>query len=200
MVTMQNITGLFSEKEILNMLVKKMEEVFDDFADTKRRYEEAMATLAAESSHWRSVAVQEVQEAVQKKVISILFFSAFLGFWANLQYFFDPVSQDFLNEDFDVFLHEKDARALPEYVSAQSVCDKFYAQISLEQAEKYENVIAYTSYLETIGPKIAHFFGYSLGNKLLYRLVPGYRSDMVHTLRYRMLLEGYLGQNIDWIS
>lgn len=198
MVTMQNMLELFSGNEMANMLVEKMEEMFDDFADIKHQYEEAMASFSAEDSQCCDISARDVREAIGRKVAAKLCFSGFLGFWANLKYFWDPVAQDFLNVDFDVFLQEDTARTLPEYVSAQSICDRVYAQISVTQAAKYENVIAYTSYLETIGPKLAHFFGYLLGNKLLHRFVPGYQSSMVHTLRYRTLLENYLGQRIDW--
>ena len=43
------------------------------------------------------------------------------------------------------------------------------------------------------GPKLAHYAGYELANKLLPWVVPGYREDYRQTIVYRRELEKYLG-------
>ena len=43
------------------------------------------------------------------------------------------------------------------------------------------------------GPKLAHYAGYELANKLLPWVVPGYREDYRQTIVYRRELEKYMG-------
>ena len=43
------------------------------------------------------------------------------------------------------------------------------------------------------GPKLAHYAGYELANKLLPWVVPGYREDYSQTAAYRRELEKYMG-------
>ena len=57
----------------------------------------------------------------------------------------------------------------------------------------FEPIISYKSVLEVSGMKLAHYFGYLLGNQLFYRSIPGYHSDAMLDLRYRCLLEDYFG-------
>ena len=52
------------------------------------------------------------------------------------------------------------------------------------------------SHLETVGPKLAHYYGYVLGNQLFPHVIPGYVADPQLTLRYRHTLEAYFGVHI----
>ena len=53
------------------------------------------------------------------------------------------------------------------------------------------------SYLENTVPKFAHYYGYLLGNKILYRIIPGYHADLGVTMRYNARLEEYFGKRFD---
>lgn len=98
--------------------------------------------------------------------------------------------------EFSVFLREDMACRLPEYEKAQNTIDCFYTALSSGQKEVFEDITEYISYLETTGPKIAHFCGYILGNELLYRIVPGYYPDGILTMQYRNMLAKYIGKVI----
>ena len=63
-----------------------------------------------------------------------------------------------------------------------------------KQKETYEAVNTYTSHLETVGPKLAHYYGYLLGNELLPWVIPGYHADSVLTIRYTDMLRQYFGE------
>ena len=43
---------------------------------------------------------------------------------------------------------------------------------------EFEDIVVYI-YLETVVPKLAHYYGYLLGNELLPCIIPGY-----HTIGY----------------
>ena len=105
------------------------------------------------------------------------------------------MARNFLDVDFEVYLREETAYRLPEYVDAQKNRERFYSQLTSAQREIYEDVSTYTSHLETLGPKLAHYFGYLLGNELLPRTVPGYHVDSVLTIKYNTLLAKYMGKH-----
>ena len=104
------------------------------------------------------------------------------------------MTRNFLDVDSEIYLREETAHRLPEYEGAQKVLDQFYALLSPNQKVLYEDVISYSSYLETTAPKLAHYYGYLLGNELLPRIIPGYHGDMALTVRYRMMLRDYFGK------
>lgn len=89
---------------------------------------------------------------------------------------------------------EATAIRLPEYVRAQDTIDAFSSSLTPTQKEEvFEDVIAYIAFLETTGPKLAHYYGYILGNDILYYTVPGYHQDDVLAKRYRIMLRDYFG-------
>ena len=98
-----------------------------------------------------------------------------------------------MHVDFEVFLHEGIARRLPEYEKAQTVIDDFFSVLRLQDAY-VESITEYIASLETFVPKLAHYYGYMLGNDILHDLVPGYFPDTVLTMRYQSMLECYFGQ------
>ena len=55
----------------------------------------------------------------------------------------------------------------------------------------------YICYLETVGPKLAHYYGYLLGNAMLHRVIPGYQPDLALTLGYFTMLKNYFGTECD---
>lgn len=197
MVTMQNFLDYLTDKEIYHTLIEVMTKDFGDFADAKKRYENAMHTLQAEIGKNVTPSVEDAMEAIQRQTISILFFSGVLGLKANLDNFINPLTRNFLDADCEVYLREDTAHRLPEYERAQTVLDQFYALLSPEQRNIYEDVITYICHLETVGPKLAHYYGYLSGNKILPLIVPGYHIDMLLTTQYRMMLKDYFGRNIN---
>lgn len=193
MLNMKTIVNQMLEKNMVDQLVNVLSENVSDFSMSKAQYLETMGMLQAELGDAADPSVQEEMEAVEKQAASQLLFSAYLGIKANLDNFTDPVARNFLDVDYDVYLREKAARRLPEYESAKIMRDRFYAQLSPVQRKKYEAVIAYTSHLETAGPKLAHYYGYLLGNELLPRVIPGYYPDSIQTARYTAMIKSYLG-------
>lgn len=184
---LENLTGHNAVEAFVQWMAGKDE----DFAADYQQYTEAMDVLQKELGNL----VKDEIDAIEQQCASNLLFSGFLGLKANLDNFIDPVVRNFLDVDFEVYLREETAHRLPEYERAQKVRDRFYSLLTPAQKEIYEDVITYTSHLETVGPKLAHYYGYLLGNELLPRIVPGYHSDMVLTIKYNSMLEDYFGKH-----
>lgn len=179
-------------EQIVAALAEAMAENFEEFAADRAHFNETIALLG----EGVTPSVSDLVDSIYQQVGSCLLFSCFLGFKANLDHFIDPVGRTFLDVDSEVYLREDMAKRFPDYKDAQQVQDQFYAALTLAQQEQYEDISTYISHLETVGPKLAHYYGYVLGNQLFPRVIPGYVADSQLTLRYRHMLEKYLGVRI----
>ena len=184
---LEHLTG----RHIVEVFVQAMAVECEEFAADHQRYTDAMDVLQKELGD----PVKDEIDAIEQQCASDLLFSGLLGLKANLDNFIDPVAKSFLDVDFEVYLREETAHRLPEYVHAQKARDRFYSLLTSSQREIYEDVITYTSHLETVGPKLAHYYGYLLGNELLPRVVPGYHIDSVLTIKYNSMLAEYFGKD-----
>lgn len=195
MLTLQTVFDQFTGKEPVEALIRTLEDSFQDFREVQQKYAQAMEKLQNDLGE---ISVDKEKEAIRQQIASTIFFSGVLGVVANLRYFSDPVSGDFFRAGPEVYLRENTAKNLPEYIKAQEIREQFYAGLTPAQKTLYEDVTEYVCYLESAGPKLAHYYGYLLGNELLYRIVPGYHPDMALTLSYCTMLEKHFGKRFDW--
>lgn len=191
MITIQTILSQLTGEEIYTSLIQMMAEEFDDFDASWRQYDRAISILQAELG---DDLIINLIESIQQMTVSNLLFSGVLGIKANLDNYINPVARNFLDVDPDIYLREDTAHRLPKYDTAHKVLERFYAQLTSHQQVLYEDIIRFTSHLETLAPKLAHYYGYLLGNELLPRIIPGYHADMALTMRYRMMLGDYFGK------
>ena len=173
-------------KEIVEALVEIMAENFTDFATDQVRFGETISWLKKESC-----SVGEVVDAIGQQIGTTVLLSFFLGLKANWDHFVDPIARTFLDVDAEVYLREDMAKQLPDYQNAQRKQEQFYASLTPVQQARYEDITSYICHLETVGPKLAHYYGYLLGNHLFPRIIPGYVADEQLTLQYRIMLENY---------
>ena len=198
MLSVNTIFEKINYKEIVATLVDTMATNSEEFVADQTRFDETVSFLDVELGQHASPSVADLVDAVDQQIGSVLLFSCFLGIKANLDHFIDPVSRTFLDVDPEIFLRENVARQLPDYQNAKHVQEQFYATLSSMQKEKYEEgITTYVCHLETVGPKLAHYYGYVLGNLLFPHVIPGYVSDTQLTFQYYYWLSAYLGFNIE---
>lgn len=200
MLVERNTFEKISYKEIVEKLVDFMASNSEEFVADQNHYNETISFLAAESGHHASPSVTDLVDAIDQQIGSTLLFSCFLGIKANLDHFINPIGRTFLDVDPEIYLRENIARQLPDYQHAQHVLEQFYHTLSPKQKEKYdEGITTYICHLETIGPKLAHYYGYLRGNQLFPRIIPGYISDTRLLIQYRHMLKVYCGLNIETV-
>ena len=175
MIDVKTIMEQFTGQALTNSLIEFLEQHCGDFPEIREKYQETIAQ--AEEG-------KKLAEAIVAQTASDLLFSAALGLKANLDHFCDPIARTVLEVDPEIYLRESVAHSLPQYIEAQKIRDA---------AEANDAIIEYTTYLETFGPKLAHYFGYLLGDELLPRIVPGYQPDPLLTIRYRDWVRTYMG-------
>ena len=187
-----------SYKEIVTKLADVLARNSEEFHEDLAHFNETISLLEAELEQDTSPSVADLVDAIRQQIGSTLLFSCCLGLKANLDHFIDPVSRTFLDVDPEIYLRENIARQLPDYLRAQRVQKQFYKALSRIQREKYdEGITTYICHLETVGPKLAHYYGYLLGNQLFPHVITGYVSDTQLLIQYRYMLETYLGINIE---
>ena len=187
-----------SHKEIVTKLEDVLATNSEEFVAYQTHFNEAISMLKTELEPDTSPSATDLVDAIYQQIGSTLLFSYCLGLKANLDHFIDPVSRTFLDVDPEVYLRENIARQLPDYLRAQRVQEQFYKALSRIQREKYdEGITTYICHLETVGPKLAHYYGYLLGNQLFPHVITGYVSDTQLLIQYRYMLETYLGINIE---
>lgn len=193
MTKMQKMMDQLAGPSNVDALIGMMEEHFEDFGDVLERYTLAMHNLKKALGEEK---VNEEADAIRRQTASDLLFCGLLGIKANLDNYINPVARNFLDVDSETYLRETIAHRLPEYKDAQKQRDQFYALLPVELRESYDAVTAYVCYLQTVGPKLAHYYGYLFGNELLPRIIPGYSIDPALTAQYRQMLEDYLGKRL----
>ncbi len=182
-VIWEQLTG----EHITEVFIDLIKEMFGDFKQVQNRYLAAMEKLAKIQGDF----CKAERDAIDKQLRSLVLFSGMLGLKANLDHYIDPIARSILDVDAEVYLREETAHRLPEYKAAQQARDAFFARLSPEEQEIYGDVIGYTCYLETVAPKLAHYYGYILGNELLPQIIPGYHPDAMQTARYEAMLNRY---------
>lgn len=175
MIDVKNITEQLTGQALTNSLIEFLIQHCEDFPKMREKYQETMA---------QSEKRKALAEAIDTQTASDLLFSAALGLKANLDHFHDPITRTFLEVDPEIYLRESVAHSLPQYIEAQKI---------REATECDDDITAYTTYLDTVGPKLAHYFGYLLGDELLPRIIPGYQPDPILTFRYHNWVCGYMG-------
>lgn len=184
---MRLLTGSSVAVEFIENLLK----VSAEFREDHKRYVEALAKLRSE----HGTCVDEVYLAIIHQCASDLVYAGMLGLKMNLDHFVNPMLPDctWPQVDYCDYLREDVAHSLPVYKAAEAVIDGFYQKLSADQKGLYDAIAEYQSHLVTVGPKLAHYYGYILGNDLLPHFVPGYRPDPLLTLKYTEMLEKYFG-------
>lgn len=190
---LERLTG----REMVDYLLNTLEKNSLDFAEVRKRCADAAEILRTAEL---TPSVDDELEAIHAQATSLFLFCSFLGLKANLDHFVDPVARTFLDVDSEIYLQEHIAKHLPNYEKAETQRKQFRALLSRVPLEIYDEISAYASSLESTIPKLAHYWGYLLGNQLLPHVVPGYREDGRLTALYGKMLTDYFGRDISSIS
>ena len=89
---------------------------------------------------------------------------------------------------------------LPDVREANQTINDFHKALRSLPEEKRElanGISEYICYLETIGYKLAHYFGFILADEFFYHVIPGYCKDDVTTMQYTWDLQKFLQLDLD---
>lgn len=182
-------------KPVVDAVVCTLYNQSDDFPKVHQAFLHAIerlhAVLGPEAKH----EIQKYVTAIEQICASNLFYAGTQGLKMNYDHFVNPMAPNctWPQVDYDDYIRIHIAESLPLYEIANRFKEKFEKQLPEELQDITEAVISYETSLECSGMKLAHYFGYLMGNELLQHCVPGYHPDMVLDIKYTHMLEKYFG-------
>lgn len=179
-------------KEWLNDYLIILEKSCGDFPDVRRTYKKACSEIKEKCEY-----IDKIIEYTNDMLISSLEFSFEQGLNDNLEHFKNPKSPTFLDADYDEALKETELRRKPDYLEAEANLKKYVDLLPVDILPLYDEVIEYRSFLETYIPKMAHYYGFVTGNKVLKESLKGYELDYDLTKKYKEWLDVYLDLRLE---
>lgn len=187
MQKMEEIFEVLFGQGIAEAMIKRMLEWIPEFREDHDRYVAALEELRKEYGEGMDI----VHTAVLRESASDLFFAGMQGLKMNYEHWLNPMSPNctWPQVDYNDYLREDIAHTLPEYREAERVLEDFRKNLPEDKRFLYDAIGEYRTHLVTVGPKLAHFYGFVAGNEVLRRLIPGYISDPMLSLKYAEMLE-----------
>ena len=200
MYTVKSIfTQVTDSKSVFQNIMDTLRTVDPSFEDEHRQYIYSVDTLMDSLCGEDSIKVPEYIAAKENAFCSEMIYIAWLGFQQNLACFRNPINTEFLKLDYETIHRENSFQALPNVQHALSAINDFDCALK-SLPEDFQNtamgITDFFSYLETVGFKLAHYFGFVFADRFLGHVVPGYAPDSATTTQYAMMLQEYLDCNL----
>lgn len=163
-----------------------------EYAGVENACQEAVQSLKNALKPDTSLPLDAYLAAEEMRITACLRFLFWQGLHLNEACFRDPIQQRFLDLDFEDICQETILNNLPEAHRAYEAASSLHRELAEEQRSLPEPVTEYYCHLETVGYKLAHFWGFRYGDDLLPQVVPGYVPDSALTGTYRRMVREYL--------
>lgn len=200
MYTVKSLMNQFTSPEVvLQNVSNALRQIAPDFAKEERQYYETIGALKDTLGASMKPSVDEYIAAIEEEISAELVYVAWLGFQQNMECFNNPVNTMFLKMDYEDFHRERRMATLPQVQHALKTINAFHdvlRSLSEEKRDLTDGITSYITYLETVGYKLAHYFGFVFADQFLEHVIPGYCRDMVTTMQYERELEDYLGLDL----
>ena len=193
MKTLESIIAQITSPAMLDDLAELLRQNESDFSEVEAEYRISLETLRTNRNPEIKPTVDEYISACQTEVIANLLYAAYLGYRANLNNFLAPYTVRFELTDFTEYIRDHLMGQFPICHEAYAVKEAFNKSIPPEQDDLLNAINTYFIDLDVAGPKLAHYVGYVISNKLLPWVEPGYREDYAQTYRYACELKKYMG-------
>ena len=196
MYTVKSILTQVTDSELVfQNVMETLRTVDPSFEDEHRQYLHSVDTLMNSLRTEDSTKVMGYIAAKEKAFCSEMIYIAWLGFQQNIACFRNPINTEFLKLDYETIHRENSFQSLPNILSALSAINDFDCSLRILPDDIQNIAMGITdffSYLETVGFKLAHYFGFAFADRFLGHVVPGYAPDSATTTQYAMMLQEYL--------
>ena len=185
-------------KPVVDALIQTLYNQMEDFPAIYQAYLDAIKKLREELGPEAKNEIKKYVIAIEQMCASNRYYAGTQGLRMNYDHFVNPMTPNctWPQVDYDDYLRPYIAESLPLYQTAYRFKEKFEKKLPDHIESVIEAVTSYETALECGGIKLAHYYGYLMGNELLLHCVPGYHPDMVLDLRYTQMLEQYFGKRL----
>lgn len=196
-------TQITDSTSVFQNIMDTLRMVDPSFEDEHRQYIHSVDTLMDSLCGEDSLTVMEYIAAKEKAFCSEMIYIAWLGFQQNIVCFRNPINTEFLKLDYETIHRENSFQSLPKILSALSAINDFDCSLR-SLPDDIQNIAMgitdFFSYLETVGYKLAHYFGFVFADRFLGYVIPGYAPDTATTMQYAMMLQEYLDFNLSLLD
>ena len=196
-------TQITDSTSVFQNIMDTLRMVDPSFEDEHRQYIHSVDTLMDSLCGEDSLTVMEYIAAKEKAFCSEMIYIAWLGFQQNIACFKNPINTEFLKLDYETIHRENSFQSLPNILSALSAINDFDCSLR-SLPDDIQNIAMgitdFFSYLETVGYKLAHYFGFVFADRFLGYVIPGYAPDTATTMQYAMMLQEYLDFNLSLLD
>ena len=204
MYTVKSILTQVTDSELVfQNVMETLRTVDPSFEDEHRQYLHSVDTLMNSLRTEDSTKVMGYIAAKEKAFCSEMIYIAWLGFQQNIACFRNPINTEFLKLDYETIHRENSFQSLPIIQSALSAINDFDCALR-SLPDDIQNIAMgitdFFSYLETVGFKLAHYFGFAFADRFLGHIIPGYTPDSATTTQYAMMLQEYLDFNLSLLE
>lgn len=179
-------TTSLNGSQLLQQLQSTLTQYAPDYAQEAQQYKQAKDSLP-DSTY---------PDALEAQFAAKLLYIAYQGFRWNLDCFQQPVNKLRINTDYEDLHQEQHLSHLPEVIRLENVLHAAYEDFSPAQQEAAAQIGDYYAYLETVGFKIVHYWGFLWGNTFYSQVISGYVPDSSFTSQYAHMIERDLGMVI----
>lgn len=168
----------------LTLQLRRVLEQFDpSFAQEQLSFEQANAQLS-DGVFW---------DALERQFAAKLLYVAWQGVRWNLDCYQNPINKLRIQTDYEELHGEYVFSELTQIRAAENAIHSSTWRFTQEQQALAIQIGDYYSYLETVGFKLVHYWGFLWGNEFFPKVIPGYVADTVFTSKYMHMLERDLG-------
>ena len=204
MYTVKSILTQVTDSELVfQNVMETLRTVDPSFEDEHRQYLHSVDTLMNSLRTEDSTKVMGYIAAKEKAFCSEMIYIAWLGFQQNIACFRNPINTEFLKLDYETIHRENSFQFLPKIHRALSEINDFDCALR-SLPDDIQNIAMgitdFFSYLETVGYKLAHYFGFVFADRFLGYVIPGYAPDTATTMQYAMMLQEYLDFNLSLLD
>ena len=204
MYTVKSILTQVTDSELVfQNVMETLRTVDPSFEDEHRQYLHSVDTLMNSLRTEDSTKVMGYIAAKEKAFCSEMIYIAWLGFQQNIACFRNPINTEFLKLDYETIHRENSFQSIPKIHSVLSEINDFDGSLR-SLPDDIQNIAMgitdFFSYLETVGYKLAHYFGFVFADRFLGYVIPGYAPDTATTMQYAMMLQEYLDFNLSLLD
>lgn len=204
MKTVQTILRQLTDPTtIMKELCETMRHIDPEFSTVEHKFLAAVSNLERELEDSISPSISEFISAKEMTLAAEVIFIGWQGFQLNIDIFKAPINRVMLQGDFEQLHRENCLGMLPMVCKARKTTTAFYDAIRESHKEiidQVDDITNYYSYLQTVGFKIVHYFGFCMADGFLPYVIPGYISNPVDTLSYKNNLEKLLEVDLDYLE
>lgn len=190
---MNNPIHLLAETaEVMEFLRSNLRRIDPEYAEVEKACLEAVQNLKTTLKPDTLPLLDAYIKAEDERIAACLRFLFWQGLHLNEACFRDPVQRKFLDLDFEDICQETVLNSLTEAHRAYECARSLHHELAEDRLNLLKPVTEYYCHLETVGYKLAHYWGFRYGNELLPGVVPGYVPDAALSAAYRRMVREYL--------